>query len=29
MSEVDTYHLGRFAMPGSRHNVRHWGYGAA
>jgi len=23
--EVDTYHLGRFAMLGSRHNVRHWG----
>jgi hypothetical protein len=27
-SEVDTYHLGRFAMLGSRHNVRHWGCGA-
>ncbi len=26
--EVDTYHLGRFAMLGSRHNVRHWGCGA-
>jgi hypothetical protein len=23
-SEVDCYHLGRFAMLGSRHNVRHW-----
>ncbi len=27
-SEVDTYHLGRFAPLGSRHNVRHWGCGA-
>jgi exo-rhamnogalacturonan lyase-like protein len=27
-SEVDTYHLGRFASLGSRHNVRHWGCGA-
>ncbi len=27
-SEVDSYHLGRFAMLGSRHNVRHWGCGA-
>jgi len=27
-SEVDTYHLGRFATLGSRHNVRHWGCGA-
>ena len=27
-SEVDTYHLGRFARLGSRHNVRHWGCGA-
>ena len=26
--EVDVYHLGRFAMLGSRHNVRHWGCGA-
>jgi len=26
--EVDTYHLGRFAGLGSRHNVRHWGCGA-
>jgi exo-rhamnogalacturonan lyase-like protein len=26
--EVDTYHLGRFASLGSRHNVRHWGCGA-
>ena len=26
--EVDTYHLGRFATLGSRHNVRHWGCGA-
>jgi hypothetical protein len=26
--EVDTYHLGRFAQLGSRHNVRHWGCGA-
>jgi len=24
-SEVDFYHLGRFAKLGSRHNVRHWG----
>ncbi|HEX2855452.1 MAG TPA: Tat pathway signal sequence domain protein [Opitutaceae bacterium] len=27
-SEVDVYHLGRFASLGSRHNVRHWGCGA-
>ncbi|MEO7143503.1 MAG: Tat pathway signal sequence domain protein [Bryobacteraceae bacterium] len=27
-SEVDVYHLGRFAGLGSRHNVRHWGCGA-
>jgi len=27
-SEVDIYHLGRFAGLGSRHNVRHWGCGA-
>ncbi len=27
-SEVDTYHLGKFASLGSRHNVRHWGCGA-
>jgi len=27
-SEVDVYHAGRFAMLGSRHNVRHWGCGA-
>ena len=27
-SEVDVYHLGRFAALGSRHNVRHWGCGA-
>ena len=27
-SEVDTYHLGKFAGLGSRHNVRHWGCGA-
>lgn len=27
-SEVDVYHLGRFDMLGSRHNVRHWGDGA-
>lgn len=26
--EVDTYHSGRFAGLGSRHNVRHWGCGA-
>jgi hypothetical protein len=24
-SEVDVYHLGKYAMLGSRHNVRHWG----
>ncbi|WP_078060198.1 exo-rhamnogalacturonan lyase family protein [Gracilibacillus timonensis] len=24
-SEVDIYHLGKYAMLGSRHNVRHWG----
>jgi hypothetical protein len=27
-SEVDVYHLGRFAGLGSRHNVQHWGCGA-
>jgi PcRGLX-like protein C-terminal alpha/alpha toroid domain/PcRGLX-like protein central beta sandwich domain len=27
-SEVDIYHLGKFAGLGSRHNVRHWGCGA-
>ena len=27
-SEVDTYHIGRFAPLGSRHNVTHWGCGA-
>jgi len=27
-SEVDVYHLGKFAGLGSRHNVRHWGDGA-
>ena len=27
-SEVDTYHLGRFAGLGSRHNVQHWGCSA-
>ena len=27
-SEVDVYHLGRFAKLGSRHNVSHWGCGA-
>lgn len=27
-SEVDVYHLGRFAGLGSRHNVVHWGCGA-
>lgn len=27
-SEVDCYHLGKFAGLGSRHNVRHWGCGA-
>ncbi len=27
-TEVDTYHQGRFAGLGSRHNVRHWGCGA-
>jgi hypothetical protein len=27
-TEVDCYHLGRFAGLGSRHNVRHWGGGA-
>jgi len=27
-SEVDIYHLGKFAGLGSRHNVRHWGDGA-
>ena len=26
--EVDTYHLGRFAGLGSRHNVQHWGCSA-
>lgn len=24
-SEVDVYHLGKYAMLGTRHNVRHWG----
>lgn len=24
-SEVDMYHLGKYAMLGTRHNVRHWG----
>jgi hypothetical protein len=27
-SEVDVYHIGRFAGVGSRHNVSHWGDGA-
>jgi hypothetical protein len=27
-SEVDTYHAGRFAGLGSRHNVQHWGCSA-
>lgn len=27
-SEVDVYHLGKFAGLGSRHNVRHWGDGS-
>lgn len=27
-TEVDVYHLGRFAGLGSRHNVSHWGDGA-
>ena len=27
-SEVDTYHIGRLAPLGSRHNVTHWGCGA-
>ncbi|MBQ7915365.1 MAG: hypothetical protein IJ315_01085, partial [Firmicutes bacterium] len=27
-SEVDIYHIGKYAMLGSRHNVRHWGGGA-
>ena len=27
-SEVDVYHIGRFAGIGSRHNVNHWGCGA-
>jgi hypothetical protein len=27
-SEVDTYHMGRFAGLGSRHNVQHWGCSA-
>lgn len=27
-SEVDTYHIGRFAGLGSRHNVQHWGCSA-
>lgn len=26
--EVDVYHLGKFAMLGSRHNVLHWGCSA-
>lgn len=24
-SEVDVYHMGKYAMLGTRHNVRHWG----
>ena len=28
ISEVDTYHSGRFAGLGTRHNVSHWGDGA-
>ncbi len=27
-SEVDTYHAGRFAGLGTRHNVQHWGCSA-
>ena len=27
-TEVDTYHLGRFAGLGTRHNVQHWGCSA-
>jgi hypothetical protein len=27
-SEVDVYHIGKYAMLGTRHNVRHWGCGA-
>jgi hypothetical protein len=27
-SEVDVYHGGKYAMLGTRHNVRHWGCGA-
>lgn len=27
-SEVDVYHIGRFAGLGARHNVRHWGDGS-
>ncbi len=27
-TEVDVYHMGRFAGLGSRHNVSHWGCGA-
>ncbi len=27
-SEVDVYHMGKFAGMGSRHNVRHWGDGS-
>jgi hypothetical protein len=27
-SEVDVYHIGRFAGLGSRHNVNHWGDGS-
>ncbi|CAN7467036.1 Tat pathway signal sequence domain protein [Massilia sp. LjRoot122] len=27
-SDVDTYHLGRFAGLGTRHNVQHWGCSA-
>jgi len=27
-TEVDVYHLGRFAGVGTRHNVNHWGDGA-
>lgn len=28
VAESDTYHAGRFAGLGSRHNVQHWGDGA-
>lgn len=27
-TEVDVYHIGKFAGLGSRHNVRHWGCGS-